>query len=139
MQGGGIGICAQFGAYCCIAHRARHKRQRLEMLDTRIDGREQRKDQIHRLPVDRIEIQRFFQPQEGASDMIKPDYAGMWQGNAVSDASWSKAFSLQQGIDHIVEVKSERDSGNLSQILEKTFLAGRFACNLDGRRFQYAR
>ena len=52
-----------------LAQQARDARQRLQVIGTGVLGRQQQEDQVDRLVVERLEVDRLLQPREQADDV----------------------------------------------------------------------
>ena len=64
------------------------------MLDTGVLRREEGKDKVHRLSINRVEFQRLFQPDEHAKHTIQAMKPGMGQGNASAHSGRTKALPV---------------------------------------------
>ncbi|SPH23611.1 hypothetical protein DEA8626_02676 [Defluviimonas aquaemixtae] len=109
------------------------------MFDTRVLGREQRKDQIDRLTIDRVKIERFFEAQEHTYDFVYSVHARMWQGDSVTHARRAEAFTFLKRVDGVGHVQAAHGMRYLAQILKEAFLAGRVAEHPNGCGFQKVR
>ena len=119
-----VAICAQLCADIGVAHCARNQGKGLEVFNALGGGRKQRKYQINGLPVDGIEVERFFKPQENTANRADRAEPCMRQCNAVANACWAKPFAFDQRIDDAGLVEVIGPLGEFAQIVEKPFLAG---------------
>jgi hypothetical protein len=119
-----------------IAHRPADERQCLEVVDARILWGEEREDQIDRLAVDRIEIERLFQTQENPDDARQILEAGMGQGNAMPHACGPKAFPLLQTVDGRRRVQPVSLRCDLTKFLKQALLARQVSDDPHGPRLQ---
>ena len=100
--------------------------------DPRVFGREQGKDQIHRLPINGIIIQRPLQPQKDAADPVDFFEPGMRQGEPMSHAGRPQAFALLQPLD---DGRSREAIGlrrDLAQLLKQALFGRHLADEPDG-------
>src|SRR5690606_9960008 len=67
----GAVAAAQLLAEAVVAQQARHPGQRLQMVGAGVLGSQQQEDQVHRLVVDGVEVDRLFQPGEQAVDAVQ--------------------------------------------------------------------
>jgi len=128
-----IRVRPQFGAELRITQRARHQCQCLEVLDARILGREERKDHVHRLTVDRVEVNRFFEQDEHTHNRLDPVEPGMRQRDTVADTGGAKAFAFEQSLDRTlrrdgdVPMRTEIDPRGIESLLSNAFVAEKIA------------
>lgn len=101
--------------------------------------RKERKDQIDRNPIHRIEIERPFKPDEHARNPRQAVQARVWQGHAMPHAGRSKRFAFLQRIDRCSGIKPIDRLGNVAQILKQPLLAGTARHDADGALIQKAR
>ena len=126
VQFGGVSVGPQFLHHTRITHGARHKGKRLEVVHARILGGEQRKDQIHRLAINAIIVQRLFQPQEHASDAGQILQPCVRQGDAMAHTGGAKAFAFLQAIKRTGCRQAIGLCGDVTQFMEQAL----FACQL---------
>ena len=79
-----------------IAQQARHARQRLEVIGAGGFRRQQQKNQIDRLAVERLEIDRPLQPREQPEQAAELRQLAVRNGDAVADRGGAELLALQQ-------------------------------------------
>ena len=94
------------------------------MLNARINWCKERKGQIHRLPIHRVEVDRFFQQSQNAHHLIQSIQAGMRECNAVADTRRTQALTLQEGLDSCGMGHAIGGFGNIAEFMYQTLLAG---------------
>ena len=82
-----------------IAKQARDTGQRLEMVGAGTLRGEQQENQIDRLAVERLEIDRALQPREQAEHVGELGELAVRDGDAVADSGGTELFTLQQDFE----------------------------------------
>jgi len=113
---------AQFFANRRVAQQPRDPGQGLEMVGPGRFRRQQQKDQIDRLLVHRIEIDRLVQAGEDAVKAVKTDRFAVRNGDAVADARRAQALALQQRVEDGALVDPGQRRRGLRQFLQSLFL-----------------
>src|SRR5262245_10188849 len=98
VYGVGVLCAAKLLADRPIAEKSRYPRQRLQVVGAGRLWRQQKKYEVHRLLVDRIEVHRRVQPQEHALQALQTRKLAMGDGNTIANASRDKPLALQQNI-----------------------------------------
>ena len=75
------------------------------MLDPGILRREQREDEVDRLPVDRIEIERLLEPQEHADHRLQTVQTRMRQRHAMPHAGGAERLAFLQRVDGLDRIQ----------------------------------
>src|SRR5262252_6023197 len=117
MAGLGLG---QEGIYCIevlcaaklladrpIAQKSRHPRERLQVVGARRFWRQQKKYEVDRLLVDRIEVHRRVQPQEHALQALQTRKLTVGDGNSIANPGRAKPLALQQNIEDLPLVQAD--------------------------------
>jgi len=73
---------------------SREIRASLQVIGAGRSGRQQQKDQIDWLAVDRLEIERLLEPCEEGHRALQPRDAAMRHGGAVADAGAAELLAL---------------------------------------------
>ena len=95
----GVARVAQLARDVRIAQQPRHARQRLEMIGAGAFRREQQEDQIDRLAVERLEIDRPLQPRKQPEQLVELRQLAVRNGDAVADAGRAELLALQQDFE----------------------------------------
>src|SRR5690606_13190975 len=105
-----------------IAQHACNARQRLEVIRTSPFRSQKQEDQIHGLVVQRLEIDRCFQPREDACDALDAGQLAMRDGDAVANTGRTELFALQDGVEDFPLRKSGDRSGFFRKQLKELLL-----------------
>ena len=71
------------------------------MIRPRRLGREQQEDEVHRLLVDGVEIDRRFEPREHAEELLEAGQLAVGNGDAVAHARRAQPFALEQHLEDL--------------------------------------
>src|SRR5262245_1602393 len=93
------------------------------MIGARRFWREQQEDEIDRLAVERLELDRAVQPREQAEQMLELGQLAMRYGDAIADAGRAQLLALHQGLEDRA-LALPRELGRLGgKLLERLLLA----------------
>ena len=84
-----------------IAQDAGDPRQRLQMIGAGALRREQHEDEVDRLVVERIEIDRAREPRKDADQPVERAQLAVRDGDALADAGRAQALALQQRVEDL--------------------------------------
>ena len=96
----GIARFAQLARDLRIAQQARDARQRLEVIGAGGFRRQQQKNQIHRLAVERLEIDRPLQPREQSEQAAEFRQLAMRDRHAIAHRGGTELLALQQNFQN---------------------------------------
>src|SRR5690606_29231598 len=119
-----------------LAQQARDACECLEVISARMFGREQQEDQVHRLVVQRFELDGFIQASEQAHDLLQAFEFYVWDSDSSAEAGRAKAFPLQEGVEEIPCLKRCELGSALAQLLKRLLLALRLQGRNDAIRRQ---
>src|SRR5690606_10734507 len=108
--------------------------ERLEGAGARRFGRGQQEDEVDRLAVEGLEVDRPFEPCEEAEQPVDPGRLAMGNGNAVADAGGAEALALEQRFEDVPFVEAGQLGRMCGQLLKGLFLAIDFERRQDGLR-----
>jgi len=114
---------------------ARNACQRFEVISASCFRREQQKDEVDRLTVERFEIDRALQPCEEPKESAKFRKLAMWNRHATTYAGRAKLFALKQDFQNFFFALSRQLSCARGQFLDRLLLAVNLQpCNYGVRR-----
>ncbi len=102
------------------------------MIDTGPLGRKQREHEIHGLTIDRPEIDRLVETQEGTDHPVEPIDSRMRQGNTMPDPGGAKAFTVLQRRERGSGINAIDPGDKVAEILKQAFLRGNGGYHLHG-------
>src|SRR5262249_10647609 len=100
-----------------------HAGERLEMVGTGGLGREQQKDQIDRLAVERLELDRPIEPGEQPEQPFELRQLAMRDGDAVADAGGAELLALLQDLEDLALALAGELGGACRELLDRLLLA----------------
>src|SRR5215472_6982995 len=83
-----------------VAQQPRDPGQRLEVIGPRPFRREQQEDEVDRLAVHRLEIDRSFQPGKQTKQLLELRQLAMRDGHPVADGRRTELLALQQDLEN---------------------------------------
>src|SRR5919109_3669612 len=105
------------------------------MIPARMLGSQQQKNQIHRLPIEGIEVDRFVEAREQANDALERSELDVRDGNAAAEPCRAQSFALQQRVKDFARGQSRQLRGTVAQLLKRLLLA----LGLEGRNDAFGR
>ena len=99
IERGGIARFAQARDRCGLAQKPRDARQRLQMIGACPFGREQQEDQVHRLAVERLKVDRAVEPGEQADQLLELRQLAVGNRDAVADPRAPELLALDQRLE----------------------------------------
>ena len=87
--------------------------------------REQKKNQVNRLIVERIKINRTIKAREHSEQFVQLRQLGMRNGDAVANAGGTKLLALLQGLRDYALILSCKRGGARRELHNSLFLAVR--------------
>src|SRR5438552_17478630 len=87
-------------------------------------GREQQEDEVDRLLVDRIEVDRPLEPREDAVDAVEAADPRMRQRHLLADAGRAEPLALEEGAVDDLLVDADRSAGPPGKLAQRLRLAG---------------
>ena len=106
-----------------VAQQARNARQRLQVVGARGFRRQQQENQIDRLAVERLEIDRLVQPREQAEQPTELRQLAVRNGDAIADAGRAELLALQQHFEDRALVLAGQFGRARGQLLDRLLLA----------------
>ena len=85
--------------------------------------RQQHEDQIHRLAVERLEIDRPIEPCEQPEQLVEPDELAVRNGDPVADSGRAQLLALQQGLENAALALPGQLRGLRGKLLDRLLLA----------------
>ena len=96
----GVVAIAQLLAGGRVAQQSGDTGKRLEVIGAGVLGREQQEDQIHRLVVDGVEVDRLLEAREQAKELFHLAKAAVGDGNAATHTGRAQAFAFDQNVQN---------------------------------------
>src|SRR4029079_9485678 len=97
--------------------------QRLEMIGAGAFRREQQEDETDRLPVERFEIDRPFQPCKQAEQLVELRKLAVRYRDAVADSGGAELFALHQRFENRLFAMAGNLRGLGGKLLQRLLLA----------------
>src|SRR5690606_30754218 len=121
--GGLVGRGAQLVGDARLAEQAGDAGERLEMVGAGALRREQQEDEIDRLVVEGLEIERLRQTREQAENARQAGQLAMRDGDAVADAGRAELLPLEQRLEDLALVETGHPGRLLGERLDDLLLA----------------
>src|SRR5580700_11829709 len=106
-------------------------------------GREQEKDQVDRLAVERLEIDRSVEPREQSEQAAEVRHLAVGNGDAVADGRGAELFALHQDLENGLLVLAAEQGGARRELVQRLLLIvdlergqDRVRCNEIGERHE---
>ncbi len=115
---------AEFLADAAVAQQPGNPRQRLEVIGTGGFRSQQQKDQIHRLLVDGLEIDRVLEACEQAVKAVQVGHLAVRNGDAVADAGGAQPLAFHKDVEDGPLVQPGDIGRPPGEVLQGLFLAG---------------
>ena len=106
-----------------VAQEASDACQRLQMIGAGAFGREQQKNQIDRLTVERLEIDRPVEPREQPEQPLQLGELAMRDGDTVADAGRAELLALHENLEDRALVLTGQLRGLGGELLQGLLLA----------------
>jgi len=113
---------AQLSRDLRIAQQTGDARQRLEMIGAGRFGREQKKNQIDRLTIERFKIDRPFEPREQSKQTSELRQLAVRNGDAVADAGRAELLALQKDFQNRTFALTRELGRARGEFLDRFFL-----------------
>ena len=102
----GIVTATELVAGGLIAQMARHPRQGFQMIGASWLWCKQEKDQIDRLVINRIKIDRLGEAGKEANHLVEVLELAVWDGDAVAHTGGAKTLTLEQFVEDIPDFET---------------------------------
>src|SRR5262249_11097013 len=106
-----------------VAEQPRDAGERFEMIGAGSFRREQHEQQIDRLTVQRLEVDRPVEPCEQAEQLVEPRELAVRNGDTVPDCGRAKLLALEQRLEDAALGLSGQLRGLRSKLLDRLLLA----------------
>ena len=113
VERGLVGRGAELSGDAGLAEMPRDAGERLQVIGAGALGREQEEDEVDRLVVERLEIDRLREPREQAEDAVEARELAVRDGDAAADAGRAELLALQKRIEDL----ALRQAGELGRLL----------------------
>src|SRR5690348_3425395 len=101
------------------------------MIRTRALRRQQQKNEIDRLAIERIEFDRTIESCEQSKQVIEFGQLAMRDGDAVSDRRRAELFPLQQSLEDFALAQTREGRRACRQFLDRLLLSVDLQCGND--------
>ncbi len=105
-----------------LAKEPRDAGQRFEVIGAGAFGRQQEKDQIDRLAVERLEIDRPVEPREQSEQAGQVRHLAVGNGDAVADGRGAELFALHQDLENGLLTLAGEHGGARRKLMQRLFL-----------------
>src|SRR5262249_26296826 len=119
----GVAGIAQFAGDIGIAQETRDARQRLEMVGAGGFRREQQKNEIYRLTVERLELHGPFESRKQSEQLVELRQLAVRNGEAGTDASRTELLALLKNLENRALALAAELGGLGGQLLQNLLLA----------------
>src|SRR5918995_2642818 len=106
-----------------IAQQAGDAGERLEAVGVGRVRSEQQENQVARLIIEGLEVDRLIEPGEQADQALELGHPGVRDGNAVTDPGGAETLALHQRLEQALRVEFDRGRGVRCQLLQHLTLA----------------
>src|SRR5580704_12864747 len=96
--------------------------QCLEVIGAGAFGRQQKKDQIDRLAVERLEIDRPVEPREQSEQAAEVRHLAVRNGDAVADGRGAELFALHQDLENGLLALAGQHGGARRKLVQRLLL-----------------
>ncbi len=86
-------------------------------------GRDQHEDDVDRLAVECVEIDRLLGAGEETDEAVDTRHPAVRDGDAIADAGRAEALALEQGFEQLAVRKARQRGGMLGKLLQSLLLA----------------
>jgi hypothetical protein len=105
-----------------LAQQPRDAGQRFEVIGAGAFGRQQEKDQIDRLAVERLEIDRPIEPREQSEQPAEIRHLAVGNGDAVADSRGAELFALHQDLENGLLALAGEHRGTRRELVQRLLL-----------------